>query len=260
MSRKTITIAEVGEIRTFGDNGKALPVKGEDGQKYECYRSQLFEHLTMGATVECEVEDKESKDGRFVNHNIKDVSKDGQPVGGQRQGGGGRSYGKSPEIVQFERASIEFNNAMSEAGQRVSESKAPPDIETAYWGHLRRLLRVGLQDAYDATTQAIIATAGTAKVPAGIPQPRTSRDDVRELDRNFAGTVATDTGEGPPFTNVGDFYTKAFKKWVLGPSQIGMILTSADMQDLNTAWTKLAREMGNRQDQLADATERGEKF
>lgn len=243
MPRKTITIAEVGEIRTFGDNGKALPIRGEDGVKYECYRSQLFEHLTVGATVECEVEEKPSKDGRFINHNIQGVFKDGQPVGGQRQGGG-RSYGKSPD----ERASIERQTAVKEVGLALRMGMpVMPECYAAYW----RIVAGWLDAPPASLTMPLIphptgqqGASAPKPIQSGIPQPRTALDEAEDMDRAFAGTVATDTGQS--FANRGAFLTAANQKWGLGPSEVGAIITTADMQDLSKAWEKLIR---NRKEQ-----------
>ncbi len=205
--RKTITIAEVGEIRTFGDNGKALPVKGEDGVKYECYRQPLFEHLKVGATVECEVEDKPSKVGRFTNHSIQGVFQDGQPVGAQRQGGGqdgGRSYGKSPETEAMIQWHSDRRTLVMQVPEYIKAAMVvPQDIHEAAF----RIMREWANAPQNAPAgQGIPSEA--KPIPTGIPQPRTSRDAARELDEAFEGTVA---GGSLVIKAVIDLYREAAK-------------------------------------------------
>ena len=107
--------------------------KNEQGQEnwYSSFRSSVFDAIKPGETIDAEVETKETprKDGTgtFIDHNVLQIFVDGQPLGGQKQGGGyaGRPYqGKSPE----ERISIERQKSLDLAIQRAKPTDTDDQV------------------------------------------------------------------------------------------------------------------------------------
>jgi hypothetical protein len=130
MERKQITVKSMVEPRTFeGKNGKvtSYAIMGEDGLKYETMSSSIAGYFVVGKALDIEVEDKAWSKGDVsgVNHSIKQVYIDGQPVSGQKKTeGSGWSGGKSDPVKN---ASIEMQHYSSEVRELWIAGKLKDD-------------------------------------------------------------------------------------------------------------------------------------
>ncbi|MGD0794944.1 MAG: hypothetical protein ABR958_05055 [Dehalococcoidales bacterium] len=124
--------AEVLEFLATGDPGnKTL--------KYGAWTKILYEYIKKGAVIDAEIEtkisDKTDPGGEhYVSRRIMQLYIDGQPV--IKKAGTGRAWGKSPEEIRIERASIEAQVAV----------KAITDLEAA--GKTVRTELLILRDAW----------------------------------------------------------------------------------------------------------------
>lgn len=122
--RVKLTIAEVLPVRTVGE--RKIPVLDfkADGVKYTIFGREALQKLVVaGAVLDCEVETKtrEYNGNTYTDHNILNIFQDGQPV--SKPGGGGRSFGRSPE----ERRSIERQCALKCSMEYLSS--IPLDVD-----------------------------------------------------------------------------------------------------------------------------------
>ena len=118
--RIKLKVKEVKEVKKIGQ-ADALPflAVGPDGKRlpYIAWHKSIFERIKKDAELDVDVDVKvsEKKDQysgeNYVSRNIVQLYVDGKPVIAQKQGTG-RPYGKSPEELRIERASIEAQTAV----------------------------------------------------------------------------------------------------------------------------------------------------
>ena len=127
--RMKLKVTEVKEVKKIGQ-ADALPflAAGPNGKRlsYVAWSKSIFEHIKKDAELDVEVDVKvsEKKDQftgeNYVSRNVVQLYVDGKPLIVQKPNTG-RSWGKSPEDLKLERASIEAQVAV----------KAITDLEIA---------------------------------------------------------------------------------------------------------------------------------
>lgn len=113
--RMKLKVTEVGEVKSVGDKGaKKLPFKATNAENkeywYFSFRTSVFDTIKKDAELDAEVEvtTREYNDNTYVDRKVTQIYVDGQPVGGQKQGGW---RGKSPEELDLSRKSYALSYA-----------------------------------------------------------------------------------------------------------------------------------------------------
>jgi hypothetical protein len=141
--RVKLAITEVREPRLVGRTEvmEFLATGGSENRtlKYGAWSRDLYEYIRKGAVIDVDVETKVSEKTdpggeHYVSRKITQLYIDGQPV--IRKPAAGRAWGKSPEQVRTERASIEAQVAV----------KAITDLEAA--GRTVKPELLALRDAW----------------------------------------------------------------------------------------------------------------
>lgn len=251
VEKKHIRVESVSTSRPVGKT-EILDFKGADGIVYEVWKGPITEHVVVGKEFDADVEYTEKPGNRegsvFKHWTIRQIYVGGQVVGERKAGGpggfGGKSFGKSPEVLAQEhrndleleavkRRSIEGQQAMMEVGLFLRDI-APDEKPSAdqariiakYWTAVEKSLDAFLTTPAAVPTQSHLAKAAEAIGGQKIDEP---------------------PKEAPPvqgFKDRGQFFTKVKDVFSLMPSQIVLkypeVQRLADGGDLNNAYLKLA--------------------
>jgi len=181
MERKQITVKTMVEPRHFTSNGKDLTsyaFMGEDGQKYETISSTIAGYFVVGKVLDCEIEDKswQTASASGVNHSIKQLFVDGQPVSGQGKGPGRSAYtGRTSE----DRNSIESQCAAKIVCELVIAGKATPEQSTALNNWLLPRLT---GEATSAAAPKSTPQSGMTSKPAAAPGTQPSGTSLAKVN------------------------------------------------------------------------------
>jgi hypothetical protein len=200
--RIKLTITEVKEVQLVGERGAqklAFKAKSPDGKELEyfTFRTSLFDEIKKGAEIDAEVEVKtrEYGDATFVNRQVSQIYKDGQPIGGRKQRPD-YSYRDSPEA----RASIEAQSALKAAVEFCQGKTVEDVLKTA--ARFRDFL--GNKPA-EAKTEA---KATPPKSPAPISKSKETGDNDDSV------RVPED------IKNINDLYKACRDDWGLQPKEV----------------------------------------
>jgi len=119
--RIKLTVKSVSEVKTL-ESGKKLvnfSATSPDGKGagYTAWDESLWAFLSKDVVLDAEVAVKETEKfdaqgGRIIQRTLKNIYIDGKPVIAQTAGAQGRGFGKTPEQLAAERASIEAQTAV----------------------------------------------------------------------------------------------------------------------------------------------------
>jgi len=142
--RIKLIITEVGEVQKVGD--KQLPklsfkAKNSEGKElsYFTFNQKLFPSIVKDTTIEADIEATpwQSGDNSGINRKVVQIYVNGQAIVESKGQGGGKQWGKSPEQLATERASIEsqtaFNGVIELLVAKVIELNNPLAIRAVDW-------------------------------------------------------------------------------------------------------------------------------
>lgn len=231
--RMKLTIIKLGDKKEGVSKATGKPwasqpfqARTEDGQElwFSTFRTSLFDHIKPEAVIEADVEVKE--DERGTTRNVGQLYENGQPVGGQAGGFGGKQWtprGQSPE----DRTSIEAQVGIKEIGEaiRADVKTIPADLVPLYWDWIR------------AKVRAVIAPSAP---PPKAPPSATA-----------AGPVATNppVASGRKFANIGAVLQQANELGGMDKAACMAVWRKtwpeitdvAQIKNLEAAWTVLVK-------------------